>query len=61
MRQLLEKYKIKNKAERFSIDLQNVIQKKSRKSPGSRDQMIEWDREEEEEYMIDKWPWYHAG
>lgn len=61
MRQLLEKYKIKNKAERFSIDLQNVIQKKSGKSPGSRDQMIERDREEEEEYMIAKLPWYHAG
>lgn len=61
MRQLLEKYKIKNKAERFSIDLQNIIQKKSGKSPGSRDQMIERDREDKEEYMIAKWPWYHAG
>ena len=57
----MEKYKIKNKAERFSIDLQNVTQKKSGKSPGSRDQMIDRDREDEEEYVIAKWPWYHAG
>lgn len=47
MRQLLEKHKIKNKAERFSIDLQSVIQKYG--------QMMEWDREEEEEYS------YHNG
>lgn len=60
MRQLLEKYKIRNKAERFSIYLQNVIQK-SGKSPGSHDQMMAWDREKEEEYVIANWPWYHAG
>lgn len=23
--------------------------------------MIEWNREEEEEYVIANWPWYHAG